>query len=186
LNLMISDGSDVKIKVLFIILIILLIVVIIQNNRHSMPVPEEIKAEIKANRILVEKSIRRLSLLRDGIMIKSYRVALGGAPIGNKQQEGDNRTPEGIYKIDRRNEKSKFHLSLHISYPTPAEIEAAEQRGVSPGGDIMVHGLPNGLGYIGSLHYQKDWTAGCIAVTDEEIEEIWNAVSDGTVIEIRP
>jgi murein L,D-transpeptidase YafK len=175
-----------KTKSLLIILIILLIAVIIQCNRRSDKKPEPIPKEVRADYILVEKSARRLSLLRHGVPIKSYQVALGRVPVGNKEQEGDNRTPEGIYKIDRRNEKSKYHLSLHISYPTPAEIGAARQRGVSPGGDIMVHGLPNGLGYMGSLHSQADWTAGCIAVTNEEIEEIWNAVADGTVIEIRP
>ncbi len=167
-------------------MIILLIAVFIRCNRRSDRQPEPIPKEIRADYILVEKSARRLSLLRDGVAIKSYQVALGSAPVGNKQQEGDNRTPEGIYKIDRRNEKSKFHLSLHISYPTPAEIKAARQLGVSPGGDIMIHGLPNGLGYIGDSHRLTDWTAGCIAVTNEEIEEIWAAVADGTVIEIRP
>jgi len=176
----------VKTKSLLIILIILLIAVIIQCNRRSDRQPEPIPKEIRADYILVEKSARRLSLLHDGVPIKFYQIALGRVPVGNKQQEGDNRTPEGIYKIDRRNEKSKYHLSLHISYPTPAEIGAARQRGVSPGGDIMIHGLPNGLGYIGDSHRLTDWTAGCIAVTNEEIEEIWNAVADGTAIEICP
>ena len=171
-----------KLKVLLIVLIILIIAIIIQSNRHSEPIPKEIRADY----ILVEKSARRLSLLHDGVPIKFYQVALGRVPVGNKEQEGDNRTPEGLYKIDRRNEKSRFHLSLHISYPTPAEIGAARQRGVSPGGDIMIHGLPNGLGYIGDSHRLTDWTAGCIAVTNEEIEEIWNAVADGTAIEICP
>lgn len=178
--------SNVKTKSLLILLILLLIVLIIRCNRQSDKQPEPIPKKFKADYILVEKSARRLSLLKDRIAIKQYRIALGRVPIGNKQQEGDNRTPEGIYKIDRRNDKSRFHLSLHISYPTSAESEAARQRGVSPGGDIMIHGLPNGLAYIGELHHQADWTAGCIAATNDEIEEIWNAVPDGTVIEIRP
>jgi murein L,D-transpeptidase YafK len=96
------------------------------------------------------------------------------------------RTPEGLYRIDGRNAHSQFHKSLHISYPNARDRERAQKLGVKPGGDIMIHGLPNGQGSVGKAHLQSDWTWGCIAVTDEEIEEIWRLVPDGTVIEIRP
>ncbi|MDQ2090068.1 L,D-transpeptidase family protein [Marimonas arenosa] len=139
-----------------------------------------------ADRVVVEKSARRLSLLRDGQVIKSYRVSLGRAPVGAKIQEGDNRTPEGTYVIDSRNPRSKFHLSLRISYPNASDSLSAARRGVSPGGDIMVHGLPNGREWVGPFHRLVDWTSGCIAVTNAEINEIWQAVPNGTAIEIRP
>ena len=96
------------------------------------------------------------------------------------------KTPEGLYAIDYRNSHSDFHLSLHISYPGPEDVRRAAVAGVPPGGDIMIHGLPNGMGWLGHAHQKKDWTAGCIAVTDEEIEELWRIVPDGTPIQIRP
>lgn len=139
-----------------------------------------------ADAVLVLKSERRMQLLKEGMVLKTYKIALGGNPVGHKQREGDMRTPEGHYIIDRRNSRSAFHLSLRISYPSPDDTKYAVNKGWSPGGDIMIHGLPNGLGYGGRLHRISDWTAGCIAVTNPEIEEIWAAVSDGTRIEIRP
>jgi len=142
--------------------------------------------DVIADRILVEKSARRLTLIREGTPLKTYRVSLGGEPIGPKEQEGDLRTPEGIYRIDFHKADSDYHRALHVSYPEQRDIERAAAAGVPPGSDIMVHGLPNGRGWIGAFHRRKDWTAGCIAVTDLEIEEIWRAVPDGTAIEIRP
>ena len=138
------------------------------------------------DRILVEKAERKLSILRKGKVIKTYRIALGGNPIGAKQEEGDMKTPEGVYTIDYRNPNSDYHLALHISYPSVEDNARAAQRGVNAGFDIMIHGLPNGRGWIGAAHRQTDWTAGCIAVTDEEIEEIWRVTPDGTAVEIRP
>lgn len=140
----------------------------------------------QADTVLVAKAARRLVLLKDGRILREYPVSLGREPLGHKQQEGDGRTPEGRYVVDGRNLRSKFHLSLHVSYPGPEDRAAAAARSVAPGGDIMIHGLPNGLGWLGSHHLRRDWTQGCIAVTDEEIEDIWRAVPDGTVIEIRP
>ena len=140
----------------------------------------------RANLIVVEKSARRMTLLRDGHTIKTYEVALGGAPSGHKQQEGDGRTPEGAYAIDFKNARSRFHLALRISYPDAADRTAAKARGVSPGGDIMIHGLPNGLGWLAGLHLWRDWTDGCIAVTDRQIDEIWPLVDVGTAVEIKP
>jgi murein L,D-transpeptidase YafK len=141
---------------------------------------------VKADKILIEKAERRLTLWRQGQAWKTYRVALGPNPTGHKQEEGDGRTPEGKYRIDWRNPQSKFYLSLHVSYPDDTDKQRAAERGVSPGGDIMIHGLPNGAGMLGSLHYKRDWTLGCIAVNNEEIEEIWDAVADGTQVEIVP
>lgn len=138
------------------------------------------------DRVVVEKSARKLLVFRRGTEVKSYRIALGGQPVGAKQQEGDLKTPEGSYAIDYRNAHSDYHLSLHISYPAPDEVRRAAIRGVSPGGDIMIHGLPNGMGWLGTKHRKRDWTAGCIAVTDEEIEELWGIIPDGTPIELRP
>ena len=134
----------------------------------------------------MDKSKRTLSLLKDGEVIRSYRVALGRNPRDHKIQEGDGRTPEGQYRIDRRNAASGFYRALHVSYPNAADRERASKNRVSPGGDIMIHGIKNGFGWVGRLHRLVDWTNGCVAVTDEEMREIWNAVPDNTAIEIRP
>lgn len=139
-----------------------------------------------ADRVVVLKKERTLQLLSDGKVIKTYKVALGGDPVGPKTRQGDHKTPEGIYVLDSRNAHSQFHKSLHISYPNARDRAEARRQGVSPGGDVFVHGLPNGYGWVGAGHRARDWTDGCIAVTNEEIEEIWNAVADGTQIEIRP
>ena len=141
---------------------------------------------LKADKILVLKSERKLMLLDHGRVVKTYKIALGDHAVGPKVRQGDHRTPEGLYVIERRNEHSHYHRSLHISYPNAEDRARARRLGVSPGGDIFVHGLPNGQGWIGAAHTLHDWTWGCIAVTDQEIEEIWRAVPDGTPIEIRP
>jgi murein L,D-transpeptidase YafK len=140
----------------------------------------------KADKVLVFKHDHELRLLSGGKVFKTYKIALGGDPIGAKTQQGDHKTPEGTYLFDRRNANSKFHRALHISYPNAKDREQARKRGVPPGGDIMLHGLPNGYGAIGAAHRLKDWTDGCIAVTNAEIDEIWALVPDGTPIEIRP
>jgi len=120
------------------------------------------------------------------LLLKTYVVSLGRHPVGPKEREGDKRTPEGLYTIESHNPRSSFHRALKVSYPSAADRLAAEKRGVAPGGDIMIHGLRNGLGLIGRLQRGLDWTAGCIAVTNPEIEEICRVVPDGTPIEIRP
>lgn len=140
----------------------------------------------KADQVIVAKSARTLTLLSQGKLLRTYKVALGGAPVGAKEQEGDHKTPEGHYILDRRNPKSRFYKSIHVSYPNGEDKNKAAQRGVSPGGDIMVHGLPNGFGWLGATHRNMDWTDGCIAVTNAEMDEIWELVADGTPIEIRP
>jgi len=147
---------------------------------HTEPKPPH------ADRVLVLKKERTLQLLRHGMVIKTYKIALGGDPVGPKTRQGDHKTPEGVYVLDSRNAHSHFHKSIHISYPSARDNAAARRNGVSPGGDVFVHGLPNGYGWIGAGHRGRDWTDGCIAVTDGEIDEIWLAVPDGTPIEIRP
>jgi murein L,D-transpeptidase YafK len=141
---------------------------------------------LHVDRVVVLKKERTLELLSGGKVIKSYKVALGGNPLGPKTRQGDHKTPEGVYVLDSRNSHSQFHKAIHISYPHARDRAAARAKGVSPGGDVFVHGLPNGYGWVGGSHRMKDWTDGCIAVTNQEIEEIWKAVADGTPIEIRP
>ena len=143
-------------------------------------------ANVTADRVLVEKDARRLSLFRGGALLATYKIALGRNPLGAKSREGDGRTPEGMYVLDYRKADSAFHRALHISYPAPRDLATARAAGVAPGGLVMIHGLQNGLGWIGSAHRARDWTDGCIAVTNDEIEEIFAAVPDGTPIEIRP
>jgi len=138
------------------------------------------------DRILIEKNARRLMVISQGEVLKSYNIALGGNPIGPKERQGDNKTPEGTYVIDGRNKDSRFHLSLHISYPNERDKNRAKELGVSPGGDIMIHGIKNGSPWVGEAHAEVDWTKGCIAVTDEEIEEISRLAPNGTIVEIRP
>ncbi|MCC7247583.1 MAG: L,D-transpeptidase family protein [Lysobacter sp.] len=132
-----------------------------------------------ADEIRVFKQQRRMDLLRRGKVIRTYRVLLGDAPVGHKRQQGDERTPEGRYSITFRNDKSRFHLSLRVSYPNEADRAQAQKRGVDPGGDIMIHGgTPPG--------YDRDWTDGCIALTNDQIEEVWRLVPIGTPILIEP
>lgn len=138
------------------------------------------------DRILIEKGARRLTLISQGEALKTYKIALGGNPVGPKERQGDNRTPEGIYVIEGRNPDSKYHLSLRISYPNEKDRARAKELGVPPGGDIMIHGIKNELAWVGEAHSGIDWTKGCVAVTDEEIEEIARVAPNGTVVEIRP
>ena len=145
----------------------------------------EAASAAKANRILVDKSERILILFREGKPYRRYPIALGGNPVGHKRYEGDRRTPEGIYLIDGKNPNSAYHLSLHISYPNEKDVRVARERGWDPGGQIMIHGLPTGL-IKTSSKYDRDWTDGCIAVSNAAIEEMWQLVDEGTLIEITP
>lgn len=140
----------------------------------------------KADRIVVDKSERRLSLYREGQLLKSYHASLGRAPVGPKVREGDGRTPEGEYIIDGRLPNSRYHLALHISYPNEQDRARAAALGVSPGNAILIHGIGYVRGGVTPAEARSDWTDGCIAVTNEEIEEIWAAVDDGTPILIQP
>ena len=141
---------------------------------------------MKADSVVVIKKARTLTLMNQGNVLKTYSVALGGEPVGPKTQQGDHKTPEGKYMLDRRNIHSQFYRSIHISYPNTHDLAQAKKIGVAAGGDVFVHGLPNGYGWVGKGHRLKDWTDGCIAVTDEEMDEIWKAVPDGTPIVIQP
>ena len=143
-------------------------------------------APLQADKILVLKSQRELLLLRDGMVIKSYPIALGPHPRGTKHENGDGKTPEGVYTIDARHENSPYYLALHISYPSAAQQSRAAATHTDPGGDIFIHGLPVRFGHTDPIRFYKDWTEGCIAVGNVAIEEIWRAVTDGTPIEIRP
>jgi murein L,D-transpeptidase YafK len=148
--------------------------------------PQTSAHPLHADRVVILKKAHTLQLLRDGKAIKTYNVALGGDPVGPKTRQGDHKTPEGLYVLDSRNAHSQFYKSIHISYPSAKERAMARQKGVSPGGDVFVHGLPNGYSWVGASHRLKDWTDGCVAVTNQEMDEIWLAVADGTPIEIRP
>jgi hypothetical protein len=139
-----------------------------------------------ADSIVVEKGAHVLTLFRGGAPVVKYRVALGQNPLGHKEQAGDKRTPEGLYHIEARNPNSRFHRGLRVSYPNAADVAAARRLGVPTGGDIMLHGLPNGQGAVGAAHSEYDWTNGCVAVTNEEIEELWESVPVGTPIRILP
>jgi len=127
-----------------------------------------------------------MTLFHGDRVLRTYKVALGTVPVGPKRIEGDHKTPEGIYTIDSKNAQSQFHLSLHISYPAALDRDRARRLHARPGGAIMIHGLAPSFAYLGALHRQTDWTDGCVAVTNAEIEEIWNLVPVGTRVEIRP
>jgi murein L,D-transpeptidase YafK len=138
------------------------------------------------DKIVVYKAERKMELLSKNKVVKEYDISLGRNPKGAKRFQGDSKTPEGDYIISGRNDKSAYHLSLRISYPNKSDIEYAKKHGKNAGGDIMIHGLPNGYILPDSLGRLADWTDGCIAVTDKEIEEIWKLVPNGTKITIKP
>ncbi|RWC15020.1 MAG: hypothetical protein EOS52_10755 [Mesorhizobium sp.] len=138
----------------------------------------------KVDLVRVEKSNRQLQLIGGDKILRSYSIALGGDPVGQKHREGDERTPEGRYMLDWRNPNSVANKSIYISYPNADDMAAAKALGVDPGGAIMIHGQPNGFGWLGRLLQMVDWTDGCIAVTNSDMDEIWTMVADGTPIEI--
>jgi murein L,D-transpeptidase YafK len=140
----------------------------------------------KADKIVVHKQKRELHLMNGGKTLKIYKVALGGSPVGRKEVEGDQKTPEGVYKITAHNPRSQFYKSLRVSYPNESDRKRAAALKKSPGSDIMIHGLGDNFGFLGKAHRLSDWTLGCIAVTNEEIDEIYASVIDGTQIEILP
>ena len=137
-------------------------------------------------RLMVHKQERRLDVISAGEVIRSYRVALGREPVGHKQQRGDNRTPEGIYHIDWRHRSPSYHLSLHLDYPNLKDRAEAWERGVDPGGMIMIHGTPVDEEYPEWFFRGLDWTNGCIALDNADMQELWDLVPDGTRVEIIP
>ena len=146
----------------------------------------EASEPLKADRILVLKSKRELQLLYQGKVVKTYIIALGAQPLGPKRRAGDGRTPEGTYTIDRRLRQSAYHRALHLSYPSEEDRAASLAAHVSPGDGIFIHGMPNYFGRTDPVRFFRDWTNGCIAVGNLAIETIWDAVPDGTPVEIRP
>lgn len=156
-------------------------------------VPGKVRVPLRAPpstmRVLVDKSDRKLFVLRDGKPFREYRISLGGMPVGHKQREGDLRTPEGVYTLDWRNPRSRYYKSIHISYPNDQDRRRAAELGVDPGGHIMLHGEHYEPAMRRTLRRSatpKDWTEGCIALNNEHMDEIWREVPDGTTIEIRP
>jgi murein L,D-transpeptidase YafK len=140
----------------------------------------------KADLVIVHKSAAKLTLKQGNQVVKEYAVVFGAQPVGHKQQAGDERTPEGRYLLDYKNEKSAFYKAIHISYPNEADIKRARSLGVDPGGDIMIHGQKNGFGWLAFIMQWFNWTDGCIAVKNSEMDEIWQAVDAGTPIDILP
>ncbi len=146
----------------------------------------KLPAGIQIDSLVVYKSKRQLLAYANGHPVKTYAISLGRQPVGAKEFEGDKKTPEGIYFISSKNPKSGYHKNLGISYPDKNDIEKAKLLGKATGGDVKIHGLRNGTGFIGRFHRWNDWTLGCIAVTNREIDELYNAVEIGTKIEIKP
>jgi len=140
----------------------------------------------RADLVVVHKSKRLLELKRHGRTIRAFRIALGRSPVGPKRKEGDGRTPEGVYTLDWRKADSGFYRAIHVSYPAPWDLERSSRWGVPPGDMIMIHGLPNDAGPASAQHPELDWTNGCIAVSNQEMDEIWARVEDGTTIIIYP
>lgn len=152
---------------------------------YFYPEPE-LPPSSKVDRLVVYKSKRKMQVFANGKLLKTYRISLGGNPVGRKQFEGDNKTPEGIYIINDRNSESDYHKNLGVSYPNEQDIAFAFQNQKTAGGEIKIHGLRNGLGFIGKFHRFFDWTAGCIALTDNEVDELFDAVISNATIEIKP
>jgi len=156
---------------------------------YAVPIPAaglRVPAPSIADSIVVYKHERTLTLYYRGVPVRSYFVALGSKPVGDKVQAGDRRTPEGLFRINAHNPASKYHLALRISYPDDAHRARAAALGVDPGGDIMIHGLPPEYSEAGKDHVVNDWTNGCVALSNAEIEELWRAVPDGTPVQIKP
>lgn len=152
---------------------------------YFYPAPK-LPSGIKIDRIVVEKSKRKLHVYAHGTLIKTYIISLGRNPIGDKKVEGDKKTPEGKYFINGKNPHSEYYKNLSISYPNNYDRKEAKKLGKSTGGDVKIHGLKNGRAYLSKFHRWMDWTAGCIALTNEEVEELYQAVKIGTSIEIYP
>jgi murein L,D-transpeptidase YafK len=151
-------------------------------GERQTPLPDGVRAD----KLVVIKSAHRMTLYKDGEPLRTYRVSLGRGGLAPKSREGDALVPEGAYSIDHHVSNSQFHLALYISFPNADDTAAARAHRVGAGSDIEIHGLPNGLGFIGSWHRVLDWTAGCIAVTNSEMDEVWRVVPDGTRVFIRP
>jgi hypothetical protein len=152
----------------------------------NLPPSKPLDKSVSIDKLVVIKSERKLYAYSQGALIKSYHISLGRRPEGKKHFKGDYRTPEGIYTIDSKNSHSSCYMNLGISYPNQTDMDYAKANSHSPGGSVKIHGLQNGLGIIGRLHRLMDWTAGCIALTNDEMDELYRAVKIGSPIEIKP
>lgn len=141
---------------------------------------------LSADLVVVKKSDRKIMLFSDGRLIKQYPISLGDNPVGHKVKKGDERTPEGRYLLTHRNSQSQFYKSIHVNYPNNQDRRRAYSMGVSPGGDIKIHGLPNKKTFPSDIYMDFNWTDGCIAVTDQHMDEIWSMIRENTPIEILP
>lgn len=148
------------------------------------PMPQAHPLTGKVERIVIEKAARRMQLIQGGKPVRTYQISLGFTPVGAKHRQGDGKTPEGAFTVDRRNDESAFHLSIGLDYPQPDDIAQAAALGYAPGGDIFIHGQPNAL--PDGVTVKGDWTAGCIALTNAEMREVWAVAPLGTKVEIRP
>jgi murein L,D-transpeptidase YafK len=177
-----------KVLRLFLYLCLLIGFGFIAASLYSPPVlvptaaPPSLTGQV--DRIVIEKAARRMQLIQDGKPVRTYQIALGFTPEGDKLRQGDGKTPEGAFTVDRRNDESAFHLSIGLDYPQPDDVTRAAAAGYSPGGDIFIHGQPNAV--PDGLKIKGDWTAGCIALTNAEMREIWAVTPIGTTVEIRP
>ena len=169
---------------IFILITILLIILLSYNYFPYSPILQGTVVE----KLVVDKSEREFMVYSNGSIVKTFSISLGDSPIGHKEKEGDEKTPEGIYFINAKAGKgvSGFHKNLGISYPSQKDKLNARQKGFSPGGDIKIHGLKNGLGFIGRLQSWRDWTNGCMAVTNDEMDDLFKHVKIGTPITIVP
>jgi murein L,D-transpeptidase YafK len=171
-------GKITKLAVLAIFIFVAFSSQALSASDPSLPAP------VIADKVVVLKGERKLMLMKGDEVLKTYTVALGGNPVGGKVRQGDRKTPEGNYVLDRHNVHSQYYKSIHISYPNAEDLARARKLGVLPGGDVFLHGLPND--FRGQHSGPGDWTNGCIALNNAEIDEIWRAVADGTPIEIKP
>jgi murein L,D-transpeptidase YafK len=168
-------------KILFLISFLFIVLLVYYFDPEN-----KLPKSTKVDSIVVYKSKRIMQIYFDGRLLKTYTIALGRNPIGAKEFEGDRKTPEGVYYINDKNPNSGWHKNLGISYPNAIDRKRAKQMGKSPGGSIKIHGLKNKRGFVGKFHRWNDWTLGCIAVTDYEVDELYRAVKIGTPIEIKP
>lgn len=166
--------------------VLLVIIVLVMAGVYYYFPEDKLPAGRKIDKLVVIKHKRVLKVYSGGEVIKTYPVALGRNPVGDKEYEGDKRTPEGVYIINGKNPGSGYHKNLGISYPNAADRTEAKRKNLDPGGEVKIHGLKNGRGYIGRFHRFTDWTAGCVALTDEEIDELYANVAIGTPIIIKP
>jgi len=169
----------IKHKIIAFLAAAALVIVDAQLHQATAAIP-------RVELVVVYKSRQIMQLLAGDEVVRSYQVAVGRSPLGHKERAGDNRTPEGTYVIDWHKKESRFYKALHISYPNSRDLATANNRGRSPGGNIMIHGLPKGFEDLADVHYIRNWTKGCIAVNNAEMDEIWQLVADGTPIVIKP